>query len=255
MKWVAIFLLLTNVLYLGWEIDRETRIQIKNSPSAITIPASANKLQLISETNSPLEQRIRPAVTEAEVSINAGQDVLTNQELVAELPDILFDESAEVMTRVECYRYGPIPDDIIVGELQDWFISRKAQAMVHFTEDKGSQLYWIYLAPPASREGALTLIEEIESKGIGDFRLINRGDLQNAISLGLYSSREAVNNRLRELNDQGFVPVIVPYTDVTRIYWLDVKFVDSPQLKDLIANGLPAKYDSDALNCSDITPL
>ncbi len=47
MKWMAILLLLTNVLYLGWEIDRETRIQIRNSPSAISIPASAVNLQLI----------------------------------------------------------------------------------------------------------------------------------------------------------------------------------------------------------------
>ncbi len=156
---------------------------------------------------------------------------------------------------MECSRYGSIPDETIVSELRDWFTSRKAQAHVHYTEDRGSQLFWIYLAPQTTRAGALALIEEIESKGIGDFRLINRGDLQNAISLGLYSSREAVNSRLRELNEKGFVPVIVPYSDVTRIYWLDVKLVDSPLLKESIANGPPAKYDSDVINCGDITVL
>ncbi|NNE38865.1 MAG: SPOR domain-containing protein [Gammaproteobacteria bacterium] len=255
MKWTAILLLLTNVLYLGWEIDRETRIQIRNSPSVISIPSDAVKLQLISEIDTSPEPRARPSIPDIVEDTDFGQESLTDDELVAELPDILLNDSEEVMARLECSRYGPIPDENIVNELYGWFVSRKARAHIHYTEDRGSQLYWIYLAPQTTREGALALIEEIESKGIGDFRLINRGDLQNAISLGLYSSRGAVNNRLRELNDKGYVPVIVPYSDVTRIYWLDVKLVDSPLLKESIANGLPVKYDSDIINCSDITVL
>lgn len=255
MKWLAITLLFTNVLYLGWEIDRETRIKISNSPSAISIPATATRLQLISETNFPPQQRVRPDIIETDDISAIDENIVASDELVTELPDILMDGSDDVMASVECYRYGPLPDEIIVGELRRWFQSRKAQAHVYFTEDRGSQLFWIYLAPQTSRENALALIEEIESKGIGDIRLINRGDLENAISLGLYSSREAVNNRLRELNDKGYVSVIVPYSDVTKIYWLDVKLIDSPLLRDSIINGLPATYDAETLNCSDITTL
>ncbi len=255
MKWMAILLLFTNVLYLGWEMDRETRIQIRNSPSVLSIPSNAVKLQMISELETLPGPRNRPSIIEPIEDTDFGQESLTTDELVAELPDISLNDSEEIIARIECSRYGPIPDENIVIDLRDWFVSRKAQAHIHYTEDRGSQLFWIYLAPQTTREGALALIEEIQSKGIGDYRLINRGDLENAISLGLYSSREAVNNRLRELNDKGFVPVIVPYSDVTRIYWLDVKLVDTPLLRESIANGFPAKYDSDSINCGDITVL
>ena len=101
--------------------------------------------------------------------------------------------------------------------------------------------------------GATYTLEEMEARGLGDYRLISRGDLENAISLGLYSSREAVDRRLEELGEKGYVPVVVPYGEVNRIYWLDVRVpAGSPAMAGMYTE-YPAKYESVPVNCSDIS--
>ena len=49
MKWVALFLLAANLVYLGWELDRGTRMLVVNSPPPVKIPAQAGTLKIIDE--------------------------------------------------------------------------------------------------------------------------------------------------------------------------------------------------------------
>ena len=66
-------------------------------------------------------------------------------------------------------------------------------------------------------------IKSIREKGIRDYRLISQGNLQNAISMGLFSSQASVNKRLRELEKKGYKPIVVPYSDGKRAYWVDAQ--------------------------------
>jgi hypothetical protein len=257
MKWLFILLLLVNVIYLGWELDRETKIRVSNYTTAYSIPDSAKKLQLISEMQNLPEIRNTRAPDGDDMSNipEPEMDLTTTEDLVADLPEIVLNDADDINSNVACFRYGPIPDENMVKGLYDWFRSRDVLARIQFIEDQSSQMFWIYLAPQQSRETALAVIAEMQSKGIGDFRLINRGDLENAISLGLFSSRDAINNRLRELNDKGFVPIVVPYADVNRIFWLNIKMTTAAAVADEIYSGFPAKYESIPVNCDDISGL
>jgi hypothetical protein len=257
MKWLFILLLLINVIYLGWEVDRGTKIERMKTPEAINISSNASKLQLISELQIPPVNRvidINEQVNLLDIPDPAAE-LTENEELVAELPDILLNQTNEIILPDKCFRYGPIPDESIVRGLSDWFRSRNITERIHYNEEQSSQMFWVYLAPQQTKENALAVIQEMENKGIGDFRLINRGDLENAISLGLYSSQEAVNNRLKELNNKGYVPVVVPYSDVSRLYWLDIKMTDSVIAKNELFNGFPARYESVPINCNNISNL
>ena len=49
MKWVALLLLVANLAYLGWEVDRGTRALAANSPPPLRIPAGAGTLKIIDE--------------------------------------------------------------------------------------------------------------------------------------------------------------------------------------------------------------
>jgi hypothetical protein len=251
MRWLFLSLLVANVIYLGWEIDRGTKIYMRNTTSALSIPASASRLQLISEMESPPDIRTRESSTGVENMQNVEIMLTTNEDLVAELPEIRPGDTDQFSSSVACFRYGPIPDEQMVRGLYDWFRSREVAANIQYTEEQQSQMFWIYLAPQQSRETALEVIQEMQSKGIGDFRLISRGDLENAISLGLYSSRSSVNNRLQELNEKGYVPIVVPYSNITRIYWLDTRITASTLSMDEIYNGFPARYKYVPVNCND----
>ena len=256
MRWLFILLLLSNVLYLGWEIDRETKIGIRKTSSVMSIPSTAKKLQLINEMESLPELRTRESqIDDRQSFIELDMELTTNQELVAELPEILVNDADDFISTDFCFRYGPIPDEEIVRGLYDWFRSRSALAQIQYTEEQSSQMFWVYLAPQQSREGALAVMQEMKTLGLGDYRLINRGDLENAISFGLYSSREAVNSRLRELNDKGFVPVVVPYSDVNKIFWLDIQLTNTSTALEEMINGFPARYDSIPVNCNNISYL
>lgn len=253
MKWLFILLLLVNVLYLGWELDREAGMNVRSSGTALNIPASAQRLQLISELQAP-------PVARSQVVADTGDTEptiirTTSEELVAELPEIILQDDENMVSPMHCYRYGPIPDEVVVKELHQWFQARDIVAKIQYTEEESSQMYWIYLTPQQSREGALAIIQEMEDKGIGDYRLINRGDLENAISLGLYSSRQAVTTRLEELNQQGYVPVVVPYSDVNRIFWLDTGIASGQLQSGELENELPGRYESVSVNCNDISGL
>ncbi len=152
-----------------------------------------------------------------------------------------------------CFRFGPIPDEQAINSLFDWFTSRNVWANVIFDEENGGQLFWIYLAPQQTRDGAIALLQDLKVKGIDDTRLINKGTLVNAISLGLFSTQAAVNSRLIELKDKGFTPVVVPYSDVNRIYWLDVVIVNSTDIIDEVIYGQPSRYMSVPISCEEIS--
>ena len=49
MKWLLIIFLLFNVCYFGWELDRQTRIEVSNSVRPFTVPANVQQLVLLEE--------------------------------------------------------------------------------------------------------------------------------------------------------------------------------------------------------------
>ena len=50
MKWLALLLLVANLVYLGWELNRDARALAANSPPPLKIPARAGTLTVIDET-------------------------------------------------------------------------------------------------------------------------------------------------------------------------------------------------------------
>jgi hypothetical protein len=256
MKWLFVLLLAANIIYFGWELDRETRLQIRNNPPEVSIPVTARQLQLISELEVPPSLREVPKMeTIAAVTHDADGTTDEAEQLVAELPDIQVTALEGILEPVSCYRYGPVPDEELIRGLHDWFRSRNAIAAMYDTEEPAANMFWVYLAPQESRENAMALLEEMRSKGIGDYRLINRGDMVNAISLGLFSSREAVDARLAELQEKGFVPVVVPYADVRRMYWLDVQLPAASVATEEMFDGYPSRFTSVPVACAGLSGM
>lgn len=60
MKWLFILLLLANVLYLGWEIDRNARLARNDAAAVIRIPPGTPRLQMLSELKAPPAERSDP---------------------------------------------------------------------------------------------------------------------------------------------------------------------------------------------------
>ncbi|PHV11902.1 SPOR domain-containing protein [Chitinimonas sp. BJB300] len=64
--------------------------------------------------------------------------------------------------------------------------------------------FWVYISPRASLEEAQRKTEELKGLGITDFFVVNDGSQwSRAVSLGLFSTREAAQRRLEMLRQQG----------------------------------------------------
>ena len=133
-----------------------------------------------------------------------------------------------------------------------WFNERRVVVQQRLETGQENQLFWIYLKPQATRDSAMQAIEDLKSKGITDYRLIETGDLRNAISLGLFSTQASVNRRLNELKNKGYQPVVIPYRDANTIYWLDVKLTDQQDILNQMFTEYPARYNSVPMQCGEI---
>jgi hypothetical protein len=267
MKWFFILLLLINALYFGWELDRQTKLDVTNKSSLPPLPKQAERLRFLNELEAlpPLREveldkpvqttaAITPATSLADEQEESGlaSEADIASELVDQLPDIGITAQQNSLGLGACFSFGPIADEIQANGLSDWFASNGGQAQLRHTDEQGRQLFWVYLSPQDSRQDAMETIKSFRNKGIRDFRLIVKGNMQNAISMGLFSSQAAVNSRLRELQKKGYKPVVVPYSDGKRAWWVDAKLSVDKAILDKVFNDYPSRFNSVPVKCTEI---
>ncbi len=272
MKWFFILLLVGNVAYLGWEIDRSTKMDVANQREAIRIPATAQRLALLSELaekpglrqqQTDEENNYNPApVLPIEMNPNTENmiEALLNDSAVMQMDNgFMADEIDDLApgllpgnARTVCYTYGPIPDTSESARMSDWLNARDIDFTQRQTADEGEQKFWVYLAPQSSRAQAEATLADLRKQGIDDLHLIRSGDLLNAVSLGLFSSQATVNRRLNEIQATGYQPVVVPYSGGKQIYWFDVRIVQNASYVNDLFTGFPARFKALPVNCNEI---
>lgn len=281
MKWLFILLLLTNVLYLGWEMDRDTQQLSTNVSSAIKVPAGTQKLILLNELDKLPETRSHikldnelsmenynsEPVMPIELNPNTEQIMgsLLTETVISEsnenatiLDDNQFPEfDIDLQSNIEaentvCYTYGPIPNQEESDLLSKWLDERGISYKERQTNEQGKQLFWVYLAPRESREKAVADINDLRQKGVKDILLVREGDLLNAISLGLFSSQAAVNRRLNEIKTKGYQSVVVPYSGGKQIHWFDVSVIQNSDYVNELFSGFPARFKALPVECNAI---
>ena len=268
MKWVFVFLLLVNVVYFGLELERQAGIDLQKPVTVNSVTGNSKQLVLITEREAgdqTLKVPVAPPLENTEMgnseaapapepgdAQDAGPGEVSGDNLVAELPDIDLSGIDAGVGKYYCFTFGPLAEEIMAVGLSDWFKSRRAAADMRYQDQKGRQLFWMYLSPQDTRTEAMDTIRELKDQGIKDYRLINRGNLENAISLGLFSSQAAVNERLRELQQKGYKPIVVPYYDNKRLYWVDVRLRETGVPLDKVFGGFPSRYNYVPVDCNKI---
>jgi hypothetical protein len=246
MRWLVLVLLIANLLYLGWQVDRESRAKLRGAAAGLRVPAGTPELSLLGELAEAPPLR----VTEPQPGDMPAAG--SNGDIAALLPEITEAPAVAEGAAYSCFTYGPLPEERQAAWLGDWFRSRRAEIRSRTSEDPGRRLFWVYLAPAETLQSAMQVVENLKQRGVRDYRLISKGDLGNAVSLGLFSSQEAVNARLQELKEKGFQPVVVPYSNVQRFYWIDVRVPAVPEILDQLFDGYPSRYSSVPVQCSEI---
>ncbi|MCZ6802569.1 MAG: SPOR domain-containing protein [Proteobacteria bacterium] len=286
MKLLFIAFLLLNVCYFGWELDRQTRIEVSNSVRPFDIPANTPVLELLKELeySSDATSKILPETTdEIELEkVDKADDEFTDQEssplqniasmmeqgnvmiekkvideLVSNIPDFSTNNIQEpVAEKIICVSFGPFAEKQQADELSNWLQKKEIQTNQRTEGRKQDQYLWIYLSASESEDEAMAAIEDLKGKGVQDYKLINKGNLQNAISLGLFSTQSAVNDRLNELKGIGYQPIIVPYHQKQSIIWVnarvDANDANQGNVLSEFINGYPSRFNSIPVKCEEL---
>ena len=253
MKWFVVALVFLNAAFFGWAYNERIKVELANEDFTLRYPdTEPPRLMLLSET--PLPPGTAPGEGSLPAAIGGARAV---QELPTEVREFSEDVT-RLLADVEpakgdiCISFGPIVMQQQAQILFEWARERALDARERFTEEQNREFFWIYLAPSQSGDVLSQTIRDLESKGIQDYRLISRGNLKNAISLGLFAFRWEVEARVRDLSSKGYHPLVVPYRDTGRLYWIDARFNSSVLVDELLATSPASGYSKENVACETV---
>lgn len=198
------------------------------------------------------EERIAPersaAFERARPRAEAGAS--TGERVAAALPTSASTESGTDTDRKApaagaCFRFGPFSEAAEAAAFEQQF-AEVADLARDEVEKVTRRRFWIYLepAPPAS---VTRTLDELERLGVEDFFRIRDGSFENAVSLGVFSTRAAVDRRLAEIADKGYQPVVVPRTDRTTRWFVETTVAEPEAFQRVLedAGDLPVSAPCD----------
>ncbi len=125
---------------------------------------------------------------------------------------------------------GPLKDEAQIAAVRDWLLAMGGDPVLRVDERRELDRYWVYFPPLASKEEALKEVERMRAEGLEDVIAVSSGEMDNAISLGVFSQRDTLRRRLRDLEARGYQPSIMPRYTTEKLSWFDVSFERGEQL-------------------------
>lgn len=122
-----------------------------------------------------------------------------------------------------CYSYGPLPDRLsALGVMVE---IRRTTEEPRLRQDKPGTTsgYWVLIETAKTDADAVKLVESLKAAGISDIWRITRGELKNAISMGLFSRQENAEKRATEARSKGFTVNIVDKPRKAPVFWIDFR--------------------------------
>lgn len=196
MKVIVLALLAANILFFAWRVAKP--LPAPRAPTEITHPEHVNRLLMLRELKG---------------------DELRNRSLEERGVG-----SAAVAVDAICFRFGPLDTPEIITEVKLWLEDHKATTHLKRGERRELALYWLFLPPAPDRDTAVQKVLTMRDAGIEDISVIARGDMANAISLGVYSRRTSLDRRLAELKKHGHSPSVSPRYRTKKAAWVEAVF-------------------------------
>lgn len=191
--------------------------------SAATEPPTGTQTDAITEPDT----RIASAADEPDLS-SAAETVSLSQ--------VVSEEPVEEGKTVEeqCGALGPMELGSRARSIAEKLVWLEIETSLRQETYKKIKDYVVIIPRFESRKAARAALSELQEKGIKDFSLFYRGDLENAISLGVFNRLQNAKQRQAELLGAGFDTEIIPRTTDVQGYWLDYR--------------IPRGVDSEAYN-------
>lgn len=229
MRALFVIFLLANVGLFYWQTQwRPAQPESRELPVE-SLPAGVARLQLLSEapTDKARDDASRSETTETPTS-DESVAVVTPGSL--EQPAL--DEGT--LKRVEetpapaptappvCYSLGPFRDKAKAATVREEFSKAGFEVTAREDVERTPRGYWIYLPAQKNYNDANAITESLQAKGIRDLFIMGKGEHQNAISLGLYRTKSAAEERYNQVKALGYAPEFEQQYRETPVTWLEL---------------------------------
>jgi hypothetical protein len=204
MRWVLLFLVAVNAGYFSWQMLQGG------------LPG-AEKSDVDAAVDSAVDQpRLRLL---AEVPGAAGLNEKAREA----------QRAASTANARMCWLLGPLPEEVTAKQILMRFQGQGIDARLQELEAVTSLEYLVYTGPYPSRSEALSSLRDMQSKQLDSF-VITRGELTDAISLGLFTSRRQVEQAVAELAELGYAAKSRESERVELQHWLVMPVTEAQNL-------------------------
>ncbi len=224
MKWLALVLVGANLLL--WYFAGALQ------PPARSSEILSGTLPRVASLRSPAGPEPVPESSEADLDGEPGEAVSSG-------PQPASPEPAPVGFPLQCVRMGWLESREAVQAIIDAVPAFEGIAVSIEEVERGRPpLNWVMI-PPQPPEAARRQFRDIQRQGIDSY-LVTQGEYRNAISLGLFESREAAISVLEETKRQNLNAILASYDRNQISYALD--FEAEPDLAEHLVQAVTSEY-------------
>ncbi len=230
MRWLFLLLLLANAGYFAWQALKAPMPE----PTRSTAPA-AQGLALLSELSEGEHPALRaatpPPTVEPEEEVTAEERI----ESVAVEPEV----QPEPEPPRQCLELKGFEKPSEAESLLKAMLGEGMQLEARGDELVPRSNYWVLIPPFKTRAEAEVVIKQLKGRKLRDFYRVRSGESANAISLGVFSSKDAAERRYRQVVNLGLKtpkPRIKVLELQAKRHWLRLSYQaqEPPQWRDLL---------------------
>lgn len=122
-----------------------------------------------------------------------------------------------------CFTIGPFEEEARAEAARQRLAELDVEPRQRTTRDEEVYGYQVVLPPAASREEALATTRELREQGVEDYFIVSEGELENAVSVGLFERKRFAVRHADYLNDLGFDAELRLRTRERTRYWQDYR--------------------------------
>ena len=262
MRWLFALLVVLNIGYVSWELNRERPQQVRGT----ALPKGVEPIVLLSERQGepakpeaplpagPVEEgpetaAVDPApIAPADTGLSPvetaslqpqGATVEPGSPPGPEEPAVTAPAAPAGTSRPEpvgdlCYTLGPFKEmrtlRVVTREIRDYVV----EASFRSKEEQEQTMFRVLIRPVASKQEAKALINRLNSKNIRDHFILTEGPNRNGISLGYFSNKARAYKHADRVRKLGFDAYAEPVFRSYTIYWLDYQIKPGVQIPQQI---------------------
>lgn len=212
MRLIFFTLLVMNLVVFAWGM-------VAGSPDA---PAKSTKVSRNPYVSYP-QLKFLGEVDGATLSVVNSDDLGDSGE-----PVVASDEASKDL----CDLVGPFKSKDTANDFLERLRAIEVVGEIRDLELPAGPGYWVYLVPQPSKREALRLLRELHSKKIDSY-VIPKGELENGISLGMFSKQDLALSRKRSMEDAGLDPQIEEIERSYREIWVMLSKGEGEKMSDL----------------------